>query len=170
VQVAVSPRTPGAPHGFSANGTAGLLLDALGPGGPERVAGGLGPREADHCLAVVTVSRWTPPLYVWDVHVGPSLALELATCCAAAASQRAAGTAPPPEERSYADRIFTDAAAGGRSDREVLAALARVLPKLLSGHRIVTPGTLLRWHRRLIAAKWRQPEPPGRPPLVSACY
>ena len=42
-------------------------------------------------------------------------------------------------------------------ERAVLAALARILPKSLRGHRIVTPGTLLRWHRRLIAAKWRQP-------------
>ncbi len=31
--------------------------------------------------------------------------------------------------------------------------------------RIVTPGTLLRWHRRLVAAKRRQPRPPGRPPI-----
>jgi putative transposase len=29
----------------------------------------------------------------------------------------------------------------------------------------VTPGTLLRWHQRLVAAKWRQPGPPGRPPV-----
>ena len=29
----------------------------------------------------------------------------------------------------------------------------------------MTPGTLLRWHRRLVAAKWRQPRPPGRPPV-----
>jgi putative transposase len=29
----------------------------------------------------------------------------------------------------------------------------------------VTPGTLLRWHQRLVAAKWRQPRPPGRPPV-----
>jgi putative transposase len=43
------------------------------------------------------------------------------------------------------------------SDRAVLAALARMLPKVL--HRLVTPGTLLRWHRKLIAARWRQPQP-----------
>jgi hypothetical protein len=51
------------------------------------------------------------------------------------------------------------------SDRAVLAALARVLPKSLQACRIVTPGTLLRWHRRMAAAKWRQPRPPGRPPI-----
>jgi transposase InsO family protein len=36
---------------------------------------------------------------------------------------------------------------------------------LLRARRIVTPGTLLRWHRRLAAAKWRQPRPPSRPPV-----
>src|SRR6516225_3391167 len=51
------------------------------------------------------------------------------------------------------------------TERAVLAALARVLPKALRACRIVTPGTLLRWHRRMSAAKWRQPRPPGRPPI-----
>jgi putative transposase len=39
------------------------------------------------------------------------------------------------------------------------------MPKGLRAWRIVTPGTLLRWHRRLVAAKWRQPRAPGRPPV-----
>jgi putative transposase len=51
------------------------------------------------------------------------------------------------------------------ADRAVLAALTRIMPKGLRARRIVTPGTLLRWHRRLVAAKWRQPRAPGRPPV-----
>jgi len=51
------------------------------------------------------------------------------------------------------------------TDRAVFAALARMLPKALRAHRIVTPATLLRWHRRLLTSKWRQPVAPGRPPI-----
>jgi putative transposase len=51
------------------------------------------------------------------------------------------------------------------TDRAVLAALTRIMPKGLRTRRIVTPGTLLRWHQRLVTAKWRQPRPPGRPPV-----
>ena len=50
-------------------------------------------------------------------------------------------------------------------DRALLAALARLLPRSLRGHRIVTPRTLLAWHQRLIKKKWTQPPSPGRPPV-----
>jgi hypothetical protein len=52
------------------------------------------------------------------------------------------------------------------TDRALLAALARVLPEQLRGHRLVTPETLLRWHRRLVAKKWTHPNKPGRPSLA----
>ena len=44
----------------------------------------------------------------------------------------------------------------GWADRAVFAALIRLLPAELRGCRLVTPGTVLRWHRRLVRWKWRQ--------------
>ena len=41
--------------------------------------------------------------------------------------------------------------------------LARLLPAVLRASRLVSPGTLLAWHRRLITRKWTYANRPGRP-------
>ena len=50
-------------------------------------------------------------------------------------------------------------------DRSLLGVLAAALPRRVRDGWIVTPDTLLRWHRRRVARYWTQPSrPPGRPP------
>jgi putative transposase len=54
-----------------------------------------------------------------------------------------------------------------RLDRVFLAAASRVLPRPSWASFMVTPQTLLRWHRELVRRKWtyRRKDRPGRPPL-----
>ena len=49
-------------------------------------------------------------------------------------------------------------------DRVLLAALSRVLPRERWAAFFVTPATVVRWHRELVASKWTGPRRrPGRP-------
>jgi putative transposase len=66
--------------------------------------------------------------------------------------------------------MFCAARSRGRSfaaaDRALLSAAACHLPRPSREARLVTPRTLLRWHRALVRRKWRQPHGRrGRPPM-----
>ena len=43
------------------------------------------------------------------------------------------------------------------ADRAVVAALTRLLSPAGRLHRIVTPATIVRWHRDLVTRRWTQP-------------
>jgi putative transposase len=52
------------------------------------------------------------------------------------------------------------------ADRALLAAISRVLPRERWSCFFVTPESLRRWHRRLVAGRWTYPhDQTGRPPL-----
>lgn len=52
------------------------------------------------------------------------------------------------------------------ADRLFLAAVSRMLPRVSWSSFLVTPSTLLRWHRRLVANHWTYARPRGRPPIA----
>src|SRR6266849_8395661 len=51
------------------------------------------------------------------------------------------------------------------TDRLFLAAAGRLLPRARWRSFIITPGTLLRWHRRFVANRWTYARRVGRPPI-----
>ena len=57
-----------------------------------------------------------------------------------------------------------------RRDRLFLSATSRMLPRERWAAFIVTPATLVRWHRELVRRKWtyKHRPPLGRPPIDSA--
>ncbi len=53
-----------------------------------------------------------------------------------------------------------------RSDRALIATLAKLVPRERCAAFLVTPETILRWHRALVRRRWSHPHRgPGRPPL-----
>jgi putative transposase len=53
------------------------------------------------------------------------------------------------------------------ADRALLAVLSRALPRRRWSIFLVTPDTIMRWHRRLVTRKWTHPRRRGgRPPLA----
>jgi SAM-dependent methyltransferase len=85
------------------------------------------------------------------VHNGPCLNVVLQQTGPAPGSGRAAASDTKPK-LDWADRA-------------VIGALARLLPRPLRMSLLVTPETLLRWHRRLVRWRWTYPHRGGRPPV-----
>ena len=55
------------------------------------------------------------------------------------------------------------------TDRAVIAALARLLPACRRRGLLITPSTILRWHRHLVRCRWTTPHTrPGRPAIPAS--
>lgn len=64
-------------------------------------------------------------------------------------------------------RRQVDRPAVNDDDRTLLGAIAQALPRRLREGWLVTPDTLLRWHRRRVARHWTYPSHrQGRPPTT----
>jgi hypothetical protein len=55
------------------------------------------------------------------------------------------------------------------ADRCFLAAASQLLPRVKWPVFLVTPATLLRWHRWMVAKHWTYARRPGRPPTAKEC-
>jgi transposase InsO family protein len=53
------------------------------------------------------------------------------------------------------------------ADRWFLAAASQLLPRVKWSVFLVTPATLLRWHRWMVAKRWTYVRRPGRPPIAN---
>jgi hypothetical protein len=107
---------------------------------------------------------------VSDTDSATSTTTGCAYCCTAASN----GTLPPPHRSEppttlhCVEPVFLRANPRPRldwADRALFAALIPRLPAVLRGHRLVTPATVVRWHRRLVTKKWTYPNRAGRPPI-----